>query len=145
MAARAYAASSAVAVSLTLGASTTLSITLLAAAFLLSFFSSSLVPTTRISDRRLHLIRIALRYLATFFLLAPAIVAFVFVFVWRDASDPNLRFRGRCHLDADVVWSGPGSQCGFQAPTWIAWLAASVVRLILTIILVVRPFLHRHV
>lgn len=131
-----YSSSSAQAASLTLGGCTTLSISLLGASALISCFSSSLI-SSRISDRLLHVIRSTLRYFASLFLLVPAIVAFVLVFVWRDASDLDLRFRGRCHLDIDVVWSGPGSRCELHPPSWGAWLAVSAVRLIFTLIALV--------
>jgi len=132
-----YSTSGAQAASLVLGTSTTLSISLLAASALISAFSTYLVSTC-ISHRLLHVTRIYLRYLATFFLLAPAIVTFAFVFAWRNTSNSDLRFRGRCRWDIDVVWSGPGSRCEPHAPSWGTWLAASIVRLIFTLMIVVR-------
>ena len=134
-----YSSSTAQSVSLALGTSTTLSLSLLAASTLIASFSSHLV-SAHISYRLLHIIRKTLRGLATLFLLAPAIVDFVLIFVWRNTSDFDLRFRGRCRLDIDVVWTGPGSHCGTNAPSWGAWLAASAVRLIVTLIVVVCSF-----
>jgi hypothetical protein len=135
-----YSASGAQAATLALGTFTTLSISLLVASALISSFSTYIV-TLQITSKLLHRIRAVLRGLATFFLLLPAIVAFALVFAWRNASEPELRFRGRCHWDIDVVWSGPGSRCEANAPTWGTWLAASLLRLIFTLITVVRAFL----
>jgi hypothetical protein len=132
-----YSASGAQAASLTLGASTTLSISLLTASWLLSAFSPHLI-SPRISHRLLHVTRRYLRYLATLFLLVPAIVAFVLVFAWRNTTDTDMHFRGRCHWDIDVVWSGPGSHCERHAPSWGTWLAASIVRLVFTLVVLVR-------
>ncbi|KAJ2965894.1 hypothetical protein NUW54_g13963 [Trametes sanguinea] len=49
-----------------------------------------------------------LNYSSSFCVLAPAIVNFVLVLVWRDSADPLNSLRGRCHWDIDVVWSGLG-------------------------------------
>lgn len=136
----AYSSSAAQAASLALGASTTLSITLLAASALISYFAPHIV-SLQISDRLLHLTRMTLRYFATFFLLAPAIVSFAFVFAWANSSNSELRFRERCHWDIDVVWSGPGSHCESYAPSLGAWLAGSIIRLIATLIIVVSILL----
>jgi len=74
-------------------------------------------------------------------LLAPAIVTFILVFAWRNTADIDMRFRGRCHWDIDVVWSGPGSRCERHAPSWGAWLAASIVRLVFTLVVLVGMFI----
>lgn len=119
--------------SLALGASTTFSIALLISSHLLALFSPHLV-STRVSSRLLHRTRVVLRYASSFFLLAPAIITFALVFVWRNASNPDLQFAQRCHWDIDVVWS-PSSRCASSAPAWGAWLAASIVRLIITLLI----------
>ncbi|KAI0633025.1 hypothetical protein C8Q77DRAFT_1058952 [Trametes polyzona] len=72
-----------------------------------------------------------LNYSSSLFLLAPAVVNFVLVILWRNSSDPLNSLRGRCHWEIDVVWSGLGGQCD-HSPAWGTWLAGALVRLILT-------------
>lgn len=132
-----YRSRTAQAIALILGASTTLTIGLHLASALIASFSSHLI-STRISHKTLHTARETLRYLASFFVLAPAVVSFALVFVLRDAQDPDLHFLGRCHWDIDVVWSASRSKCGSAAPAWGAWLAAAIVRLIVTPLVIVR-------
>lgn len=139
-----YTSSTAQTVSLALGSCTTFSVALLLTSALIASFAPHLI-SARMSNRFLHAIRVTLRYLASFFLLGPAIVSFVLLFLWRNASDPDLRFRGRCHFDIDVVWTGPGSRCEPHAPAWGAWLAASIVRLVFTFGVIVRcQILYSH-
>ncbi|KAI8990371.1 hypothetical protein BD414DRAFT_483405 [Trametes punicea] len=75
-------------------------------------------------------------YSSSFCVLAPAIVNFVLVFLWRDPSDTLNSLRGRCRWDIDVVWSGLGGQCE-PSPAWRYWLAGSLVRLILTALIII--------
>ncbi|KAL7278722.1 hypothetical protein ACG7TL_007725 [Trametes sanguinea] len=77
-----------------------------------------------------------LNYSSSFCVLAPAIVNFVLVFVWRNPADTLNSLRGRCHWDIDVVWSGLGGQCD-PSPAWGYWLAGSLVRLIFTALIIV--------
>ncbi|RPD77216.1 hypothetical protein L226DRAFT_533220 [Lentinus tigrinus ALCF2SS1-7] len=72
-----------------------------------------------------------LHYSSSLCVLGPAIVNFIFVFLWRNAQDTVNSLRGRCLWDIDVVWSGLGSECD-HSPAWGYWIAGSVVRLILT-------------
>ena len=139
-----YRSRTAQAISLILAASTTLTIGLHLASVLLASFSSYLI-STRISHKNLHTTREILRYLASFFVLAPAVVSFALVFVLRGAQDPDLHFVGRCHWDIDVVWSASRSRCGNAAPGWGVWLAAAIVRLIATLIIIVRIYPVRQV
>lgn len=125
---------------LVLGTCTTLSVALLVIAVLIASFDLLLI-SQRVSGRALHHTRTVLRYFASFFIAGPAIASFALVFIWRHATDPTLRFSGRCHWDIDVVWSGPSSLCEYGAPTWGVWLAASSIRLALTLIFIVRIYL----
>ncbi|CDO68745.1 hypothetical protein BN946_scf184989.g11 [Trametes cinnabarina] len=77
-----------------------------------------------------------LNYSSSFCLLAPAIVNFALVFVWRTPSDTLNGLPGRCHWDIDVVWSGLGGQCA-SSPAWGYWFAGSLVRLILTALIII--------
>ncbi|EIW56467.1 uncharacterized protein TRAVEDRAFT_65689 [Trametes versicolor FP-101664 SS1] len=72
-----------------------------------------------------------LDYSSSLCLFAPAVVNFVLVFLWRDASDTVNSLRGRCHWDIDVVWSGIGGQCD-PSPAWGYWLAGALIRLLVT-------------
>ena len=134
-----YRSRTAQTISLVLAACTTLATGLNLASNLLACFSFHLV-STRISHNSLHTARKILRYLASFFLLAPAVVSFVLVFVLRNAQDSDLHFLGRCHWDIDVVWSASRNHCGNAAPLWGAWLAATIVRLIVTLVFIVRIY-----
>ncbi|KAI0369331.1 hypothetical protein BV20DRAFT_1079338 [Pilatotrama ljubarskyi] len=77
-----------------------------------------------------------LNYSSSLCLLAPAVVNFVLVFLWRDPSDTLNSLRGRCHWDIDVVWSGLGGQCD-HSPAWGTWLAGSLARLVLTAVFII--------
>lgn len=83
-------------------------------------------------------IRSSLDYLSSVLLLAPAIVNLIFVFIWRRSPDASNTIEGRCHWDIDVAWSGTGLQCSSRdAVLWGFWLAGSVVRLVLTAVVLV--------
>ncbi|KAI0772414.1 hypothetical protein BD413DRAFT_474121 [Trametes elegans] len=77
-----------------------------------------------------------LNYSSSLCLLAPAVVNFVLVFVWRDPSDTLNSLGGRCHWDIDVVWSGLGGQCD-HSPAFGYWLAGALVRLVLTAVVII--------
>ena len=132
-----YRSRTAQAISIVLATSTTLTIGLHLASALLASFSFHLV-STRISHKNLHTIREILRYLASFLVLAPAVVSFVLVFELRNTQDPDLYFLGRCRWDIDVVWSASRGHCRNATPVWGTWLAAAITRLIITLIVIVR-------
>jgi len=69
--------------------------------------------------------------LASFLLVAPAIINTVLVIVWRASDDPQTTLRGRCNWDIDVVWSGVGLACD-RSPSFVSWLSGAVSRLCLT-------------
>jgi hypothetical protein len=83
-----------------------------------------------------------LQFLLSFFLFAPTVVNLVLVCVWRNVGS-GLSLRGRCHWSPDVVWVGVGGQCAPHAPAWGVWLAAAILRLILTAVVLVRHFTNR--
>ncbi|OJT11186.1 hypothetical protein TRAPUB_12293 [Trametes pubescens] len=77
-----------------------------------------------------------LNYSSSLCLFAPAVVNFVLVFLWRDASDTVNSLRGRCHWDIDVVWSGIGGQCD-SSPAWGYWFAGALIRLLVTAVILI--------
>ncbi|KAJ7161142.1 hypothetical protein C8R46DRAFT_1194458 [Mycena filopes] len=77
-------------------------------------------------------LRTVLRFLASALVLAPALVNFALVFAWRMSSDAALNMASRCGVDVDVVWSiRKHATCA--NPSWGAWLALAIVRLLVTI------------
>ncbi|KAH9920823.1 uncharacterized protein BXZ73DRAFT_91857 [Epithele typhae] len=76
-----------------------------------------------------------LRYSSSLLLIAPSIVNFVLVILWRNISDIKDSLQGRCHWDIDVVWSGFGGVCD-DSPAFGFWLVGAIVRLLLTLALV---------
>lgn len=119
---------------LVLGASTTLSLALVGASIL---FNVLLPPDIDfpISSGIINIIqRIVLPYFASWFILAPSIVNFVLVFVWKHSSDPQKTLQGRCSWDIDVVWSGIGMRCRApgSSPGWPPWLIGAFFRLVFT-------------
>ncbi|KAA1474093.1 hypothetical protein DENSPDRAFT_840636 [Dentipellis sp. KUC8613] len=81
--------------------------------------------------------RIVTPYLISFFLIAPAIINLVLVFIWRRTSVADLGLQGRCHWDLDVVWRSVGGQCTTSVPAWGVWLAAAIARLIVTAVVLI--------
>jgi len=81
---------------------------------------------------------LVLPYLASFLLVAPAVVNIILVVLWRGSSDPQTTLRGRCGWDIDVVWSGVGLVCD-RSPSFASWLGGAVSRLCITILVLVRP------
>lgn len=122
---------------LVLGTAAALSFASLILSLLLSLFAPHLgwKQRSRSSYARLQIL---LTYTASFLILGPAIVNLVFVAVWRHSSDPGLSVQGRCHWDIDILWTGTGFECDVKdAVSWGAWLAGSVVRLVLTALVLV--------
>ncbi|OSX58038.1 hypothetical protein POSPLADRAFT_1061124 [Postia placenta MAD-698-R-SB12] len=119
---------------LTLGTSTALSTAFTLTSLAFKFFAPRLGWRDR--PRAPHVVLQALlNYSSSVFLLGPAIVNFVFVFLWRHSDNPVNTLRGRCHWDIDVFWSGLGSACP-RGPSWGFWLAGALVRLLLTIVVI---------
>jgi hypothetical protein len=134
------------AVSLALGISTGVSFALLICALILSIFQPYLL-LHRVPLRTLLFTQKGFDALSSFFLSAPAVYNLVMTFIWRNSTNPELNFRHRCHLDIDVVWSVSKAQC--QPRVWGTWLALSIVRLVLTLLIIVSssPILcfHAHI
>jgi hypothetical protein len=86
-----------------------------------------------------HSVLLCLRFLSAFFLLVPAAVNVVVVFVWK-ASDLDLP--AHCHLDVDVVWSIVPNNCPIDTSSWSLWVALSFVRFLLTASLIVSSPRH---
>ncbi|KAI9452260.1 hypothetical protein F5148DRAFT_515455 [Russula earlei] len=119
------------AIALSLGICSLLSLLFLVAlalSFVLPYYDT---PRHRQSPFQGKLYHHASRFLASFFLFAPAVVNLVFVLVWRHVRS-TLSLRGRCHWSLDVVWEGVGGQCVPHAPAFGVWLTAAIVRLTLT-------------
>jgi len=88
--------------------------------------------------KKCHSILLCLRILSALFLLAPATINVVLVFVWKTSPNPDLNLHSRCHLDVDVVWSISRAKCPTDAPSWPLWVALSFIRFVLTASLIVR-------
>lgn len=123
-------------ISLCLGTSTTLCFAILISSLLLAVLNPYTQgdPSSAIEYTRGHI----LPYLASFLLVAPAIVNLVLVVSWRTSNDPQTTLRGRCHWDIDVVWSGVGLVCD-RSPSFVSWLSGAVLRLCITSMFLVRP------
>ncbi|KZV67965.1 hypothetical protein PENSPDRAFT_687645 [Peniophora sp. CONT] len=117
--------------SLALGVSSLVALSL---SLVLASSKPVLGPLVRTRPDLLRLFMVAARIAracVTLLTLGPAIVNLVLVFVWRNDGDPEVRLRGRCRWDIDVDWTtGVGSRC--ESPTWGVWLAAAIVRLVMT-------------
>ncbi|KAJ7123691.1 hypothetical protein C8R44DRAFT_735326 [Mycena epipterygia] len=109
-----------------------------------------------ISIDALLTVRMVLRYISSVLLLGPAVVNFALVFAWRSSSDVALDMGKRCDVDIDVVWSIRSHQ-SCPIPSWGAWLALSIARLLVTLAVLTiyhisiasyrhvrRPSRHRH-
>jgi len=88
--------------------------------------------------KKCHSILLCLRILSALFMLAPATINIVLVFVWKTSPNPDLDLHSRCHLDVDVVWSIARAKCPTDAPSWSLWAALSFIRFLLTASLIVR-------
>ncbi|KAG5726702.1 hypothetical protein E4T56_gene3944 [Termitomyces sp. T112] len=72
---------------------------------------------------------------ASLALFAPAAINTVLLFVWKNSPIEELNIRRRCHVDIDVIWSVSGKQC--KPPAWDVWIALSILRLVITIIIII--------
>lgn len=91
----------------------------------------------------LRRVRIAFSLLASSFTEIPAITNLVLTTVWRnEATAPSfeLDYTQRCHWDIDVIWSGPTKAVCVTSnkAAWSTWLAAAIIRFILTNLILVR-------
>jgi len=128
-------------ISLCLGTSTTLCVAVLVSSLLLAVLNpcahgdpSSVIEFTR---------GLALPYLASFLLVAPAIANLILVVMWRTSNDPHTTLRGRCHWDIDVVWSGVGLVCD-RSPSFASWLSGAVSRLCITSLVIATHHVVLH-
>lgn len=131
-----YGSTTGQAFSLALGAITGLSFALTCCATILGIAQPRLL-IHGFPVQSLLTMRSVLQYTASFCLLAPSIVNFVLVFVWKKTTDLELQTRHRCRLDIDLVWSPPFSLCNHKARTWGLWLTLSAIRLVITLIIIV--------
>ncbi|PCH43152.1 hypothetical protein WOLCODRAFT_74244 [Wolfiporia cocos MD-104 SS10] len=115
---------------LALGTSTVLSLVLTLVMLLVAWFSPRLGLIYRPHAPHV-LLQAILTYSSSVLLLAPAIVNFIFVFIWKSSSSDIDTLRDRCHWDVDVLWSGVGARCD-PGVAWGYWLAGAVLRLVLT-------------
>ncbi|KAH9943904.1 hypothetical protein B0H21DRAFT_747516 [Amylocystis lapponica] len=115
---------------LALGTSTAVSLAFIVSSLIIAAFAPHLGWIDR--PRAPHVIaQCVLNYCSSVLLLAPAVVNFVLVFVWRHSSDVVTAIAGRCHWDIDVVWSSLGARCA-ASPAWGFWVAGSLVRMLIT-------------
>ncbi|KZT00280.1 uncharacterized protein LAESUDRAFT_560262 [Laetiporus sulphureus 93-53] len=117
-------------ITLALGSSTALSLTLLILSLVISVFAPRLGRIYRI-DAPHVVLQTVLNYASSTLLLAPAIVNLVLTSLWRHSANSNYTLVGRCHWDIDVVWSGLGKRCA-SSPAWQYWVAGAAVRVALT-------------
>ena len=85
-------------------------------------------------------IRSTLQYLSTICFLGPSIVNLVLLVVWRDPFDMEIQFSRRCKFDVDLVWTITYSLCDNISNSWGVWVTLAVIRIVLTIIIIVRVF-----
>ncbi len=130
-------------VSLALGTSTAVSATFLLCRVIVSFFQTQLIRA-HVHLHSILLTRTIFRFLASIFLLGPAIVAFALTFVWRSVpEEPELNLSQRCGLDLDVVWvvSSSSTMCQGRAHHWASWLGLSILRIFITLAIIAS---HSH-
>ncbi|KAK0476999.1 hypothetical protein IW261DRAFT_299977 [Armillaria novae-zelandiae] len=126
-------------VSLALGTSTAVSATFLLCRVIVSFFQTQLIRA-HVHLHSILLTRTIFRFLASIFLLGPAIVAFALTFVWRSVpEEPELNLSQRCGLDLDVVWavSSSSTMCQGRAHNWASWLGLSILRIFITLAIII--------
>ncbi|KAK0457018.1 uncharacterized protein EV420DRAFT_534501 [Desarmillaria tabescens] len=126
-------------VSLALGTSTAVSATFLLCRVIVSFFQTQLIRA-HVHLHSILLTRTIFRFLASIFLLGPAIVAFALTFVWRSVpEEPELNLSQRCGLDLDVVWvvSSSSATCQGRAHNWASWLGLSILRIFITLAIII--------
>ncbi|KAF9484177.1 hypothetical protein BDN70DRAFT_872875 [Pholiota conissans] len=79
-----------------------------------------------------------LYYLSSLFILAPAIINPVLIFVWRNSPNPLYNIHSRCYsVEVDVVWSVSHNSCINKSLPWGIWLTLSFIRLILTFLVLI--------
>ncbi|KAG7443194.1 uncharacterized protein BT62DRAFT_935146 [Guyanagaster necrorhizus] len=126
-------------VSLALGTSTAVSATFLLCRFIVSFCQTQLIRA-HVDLHSILLTRTIFRFLASIFLLGPAIVAFALTFVWQNVpEEPELSLSQRCGLDLDVVWavSASSSTCQGRTHDWASWLGLSILRIFITLAIII--------
>lgn len=130
-------------ISLCLGTSTILCVAVLVSSLLLAVLN----PCANDSPSRAfeYTRGVILPYLASFLLLAPAMVNLVLAFIWRSSDDPQITLRGRCRWDIDVVWSGVGLVCE-RSPSFASWIGGAASRLCITgaILVTHHVVLHKY-
>ncbi|KAF5329386.1 hypothetical protein D9619_008953 [Psilocybe cf. subviscida] len=84
-----------------------------------------------ISRKLIHL-RQSLHIISSIFVLGPAVVNLVFVFVWRNSSNSRYNLHNRCHIDIDGIWSVERNFCIAQSPAWSVWISIAAIRAVAT-------------
>ncbi|KZT21288.1 hypothetical protein NEOLEDRAFT_1244648 [Neolentinus lepideus HHB14362 ss-1] len=119
-------------ISLSVGASSVLSLCLLVASILLFILSPRSWQTSHMFS---VVTRILLSYASSVFLIAPAAVNLVLVALLRRRTSV-LQVTRLCAWDVDVLWAGNGRSCdGTHKAKWAPWFAGAIVRLVLTIVI----------
>ncbi|KAF8808746.1 hypothetical protein BYT27DRAFT_7164032 [Phlegmacium glaucopus] len=124
------------AISITLGAITGLSFALTCCATILGFVQPHLL-IHGFAVQPLLTMGSILQYSASCCLFGPTVVNFILVFVWKNTTDQELQTRRRCGLDIDLVWSPSFSLCNRKTRNWGLWVALSVIRLVITLIIII--------
>ncbi|KDR76223.1 hypothetical protein GALMADRAFT_139952 [Galerina marginata CBS 339.88] len=131
-----YQSASGQSLSLALGISTGLSFAFASCAGILYIAQTNLL-FHGFSVQALLSLRSILHYLSSCCLFGPSLVNFVVILVWRKTSDIELQTRHRCGLDVDLVWSTRYSLCNHKNRTWGFWITLSIVRLLVTLIIII--------
>lgn len=123
--------------SLALGTATGLSFAFATCASIL-WMGQTFLLVHGISVHALMTLRKTLHLLASCCLFGPSLVNLVLIFIWKKSSDLELQTRHRCKLDIDLVWSARDTLCNHKRRTWGFWLTLSIIRLVITLLIIVR-------
>lgn len=121
-------------VALVMGTATTLSFAFLICAAVLALLQVRLM-VHHIPIRAILITGTVLRSLASFCLIAPAIVNLILTIVWRNSLGSEFGLGQRCQLDIDVIWSVSNKSC--SPPTWGLWLGLAIARVVVTSMVIV--------
>lgn len=131
---------------LALGASSTFAFGLLVTSAILSLFSFTVLTSMHVSTAFIDGSRRVLGAMTSFFVGAPALINLALVIIWRDPNGPTFAsatgtrevlYLARCHWDVDIIWSGPTNSYPCYRYGWGVWLAAALVRAIVTLGIIV--------
>jgi hypothetical protein len=94
------------------------------------------------TSKYLIFLRHSLHLLSSTFVLGPAVVNLIFVFVWRNSPDSRYNLHNRCHIDIDSIWSVEHNFCIAQSPAWGIWISIAAVRAAVTLLALVSASMY---